>query len=142
MDVRKCLARAGRIEEELEANVAELARWQGRVDRLTNALEGLPDKLQSDCMEDAVTQLELTKLRIERQALELRKERVRLEDLLELLPDSTYQRLFHYRYVEKMTFEQIAEVMFYSLRWIMKLHKRGLGYLEKKLTERGEDLGA
>lgn len=50
------------------------------------------------------------------------------------MPEETERRLLQYRYINGKTWEQIADTMMYSYRWILKLHDRALEHL--KITEK------
>ena len=54
------------------------------------------------------------------------------DKLIAKLPDDKYKQLFRLRYEEHMTYQQIAEAMDYSQRWIERLHRRGLDWLERQ----------
>ncbi|MCI8514118.1 MAG: hypothetical protein HFI93_05750 [Lachnospiraceae bacterium] len=45
------------------------------------------------------------------------------------ISDETERRLLQYRYINGYTWEQIADSMMYSYRWILKLHGRALEHL-------------
>lgn len=50
------------------------------------------------------------------------------------VPDETERRLLQERYINGRTWEQIADAMMYSYRWILKLHGRALEHL--RITEK------
>ncbi len=54
------------------------------------------------------------------------QERERLEERIATLPDEQARTLLTLRYVHGLPWEEVAEEMFYSLRWVMKLHRRAL----------------
>lgn len=54
------------------------------------------------------------------------------DKLIAMLPDDKYKQLFRLRYEEHMTYQQIANAMDYSQRWIERLHRRGLDWLERQ----------
>lgn len=54
------------------------------------------------------------------------------DKLIAMLPDDKYKQLFRLRYEEHMTYQQIAKAMDYSQRWIERLHRRGLDWLERQ----------
>ena len=56
-------------------------------------------------------------------AVEKRKE---IETVIETLEDKTLQLLLRYRYIDGMTWEQIAVKMRYDYRWVLRLHGRAL----------------
>lgn len=47
-----------------------------------------------------------------------------------LLPDAELQKVLTYKYISFHTWEQIAEKMECSLRWVYELHKRALSAFE------------
>ncbi len=53
-------------------------------------------------------------------------ERTRLEEKIAAIPDEKAQTLLTLRYLHGLSWEEVAEQMFYSLRWVMKLHRRAL----------------
>ena len=54
------------------------------------------------------------------------------DKLIAMLPDDKYKQLFRLRYEDHMTYQQIANAMDYSQRWIERLHRRGLDWLERQ----------
>ena len=53
-------------------------------------------------------------------------ERERLEEKLSRIQDEKARTLLELRYLHGLSWEDVAENMFYSLRWVMKLHRRAL----------------
>ena len=53
-------------------------------------------------------------------------ERERLEEKLSRIQDEKARTLLELRYLHGLSWEEVAENMFYSLRWVMKLHRRAL----------------
>ena len=53
-------------------------------------------------------------------------ERAALIVRLEALEDERVRSVMSMRYLHGLPWDEIAEQMFFSLRWVMKLHKRGL----------------
>ncbi|MDD2585488.1 MAG: hypothetical protein PHT79_06645 [Syntrophomonadaceae bacterium] len=49
-----------------------------------------------------------------------------LQGSISAVEDERYQQLLKYRYIGGLTFEQIAEKMFYCPRYILRLHKKAL----------------
>lgn len=57
------------------------------------------------------------------------QERAHLEELLATLEDPRQRTVMQLRYLHGMAWQDIAEQMFYSLRWVMKLHRAALAEL-------------
>ena len=63
---------------------------------------------------------------INREIDELRIARRKIWDTLNQLKDENLKLIMEYRYIEGMTWEQIAEKMHYGVQWVCKLHGRAL----------------
>lgn len=57
------------------------------------------------------------------------QERAHLEERLAALEDPRQRTVMQLRYLHGMAWQDIAEEMFYSLRWVMKLHRAALAEL-------------
>jgi len=54
------------------------------------------------------------------------QERARLEARIDALPDERSRTVLRLRYLHGLDWADVADRMFYSLRWVMKLHRRAL----------------
>ena len=61
------------------------------------------------------------------------QERERLEEIIESVPDARERTVLSLRYLHGLAWADVAEQMFYSLRWVMKIHRRALLRLEGEL---------
>lgn len=52
--------------------------------------------------------------------------RVELIDRISEIEDERVRTVMSLRYVQGLEWEEVAERMYFSLRWVMRLHKRGL----------------
>jgi len=46
--------------------------------------------------------------------------------LLNAIPKREYQQILKLRYLADMQWEEVSELMHYSLRWVMRLHRKAL----------------
>lgn len=53
-------------------------------------------------------------------------EREWLEEIIQTLPDPRQREVLSLRYLHGLGWEDIAERMYYSLRWVMKLHRAAI----------------
>ena len=67
----------------------------------------------------------------------LQEKKVFMLELIGTLDSSDNQTVLIKRYFEHLSWENIASSMFYSVRWIYKLHGSALEEMDKKLREHG-----
>lgn len=56
--------------------------------------------------------------------------RLEIERCLASIKDDRLRLLMEYRYINGLTWEQVAETMHCEYRWILRLHKRALALIE------------
>lgn len=120
------LKRLRELENQIEEEATQLARWKGKVAHIANLLSVLPDSGRESLLEEAEAQSLIIEARLRKHIAELGQKREQQQLDIEKVEDYRLRTLLKYRYLEQMTFEEIAEVMHYSWRWIMKLHKLAL----------------
>ncbi len=74
---------------------------------------------------------------IRKDEFHLQEKKVFLLELIGTLDGCDCQTVLIKRYFEHLNWEEIANRMFYSTRWIYKLHGRALVEMDNKLNERG-----
>jgi len=67
----------------------------------------------------------------------LMQETKRAERLISILPDPRHRSVLQLRYLCSMGWEEIADKMQYTLRWVHKLHSEALERLQKHVDKRG-----
>lgn len=124
---KKWLLEYRKLEQNIERDMEELQRLESRAEKITSMVSDMPkggnqgDRLQLAV--DRICELKVSlKQRIDA-AVEKRKE---IETVIETLEDKTLQLLLRYRYIDGMTWEQIAVKMRYDYRWVLRLHGRAL----------------
>lgn len=70
---------------------------------------------------------------LKRERAELEKSRenakIRLEKMIASLPSDEMRQLMKYKYLHGMTMEELAEVMFFSVRHCYRLNKKAIEFL-------------
>ena len=92
-----------------------------------------PSKSQSP-MADTVCKVLDLEAEIRSDEAMLQEKKVYLLELIGTLDSSDYQTVLIKRYFEHLSWENIASSMFYTTRWIYKLHGRALEEMDKKLS--------
>lgn len=132
-----------RLLAEIERLQEEIARLDSRASCLTKYHETdiHTTNTQFDFIGKVITDILSAKDVLYTLLQKLAKERVYLYYGLQLVPDDTFRLLLEYRYIDGMTFEEIALKMSYSLRWVATLHERAIASFEKVCMRIKEDSG-
>lgn len=86
-------------------------------------------------MEEAVVRMITLEQEIRRDEERLRTDKTAALDLIGRIPNPEYQTVLISRYFKNESWESIAEAMFYTERWIYKLHGWALQELDKILEQ-------
>ena len=86
-------------------------------------------------MADAVCKALDLEAEIRSDEIRLQEKKVFLLEIIGTIDICDCQTVLIKRYFEHLTWEEIASRMFYSIRWIYKLHGRALEEIDKKLKE-------
>lgn len=124
---KKWLLEYRRLEQNIERDMEELQRLESRAEKITSMVSDMPKgSQQGDSLQRSVEKICELKVSLNQRidaAVEKRKE---IETVIETLEDKTLQLLLRYRYIDGMTWEQIAVKMRYDYRWVLRLHGRAL----------------
>jgi DNA-directed RNA polymerase specialized sigma subunit len=111
-----------------------------RVDALRSLAEtssspvmtGMPKKSNGggSTMADAICKVVTLESEIKEDEIALQEKKVFLLELIGEIENTEHQTVLIKRYFEKLSWDRIARCMFYSTRWIYKLHGRALEDLE------------
>lgn len=117
---------------EIDQISEELQRWQDLATRISPSYSDMPhgggnDKVQTAAVEVA----ELTDQLNEKihQAVKMQQE---IKELIGTIDDATLRRLMTYRYIHGKKWEEIAVLMNYDYRWILRLHGKALCKLDEQ----------
>ncbi len=99
-------------------------------------LSGMPKNPSKSLspMADAVCKALDLEAEIRSDEAKLQEKKVYLLELIGTLDSSDHQTVLIKRYFEHLSWENIASSMFYTTRWIYKLHGRALEEIDKKLS--------
>ena len=117
------IALSGRINRMLE----EQYRWKCLAMKVTQNFSPAPGGSESGSpIERPMDKVDELERKITQAIDELADVRKEIEDVLGQLEDEKLRRLMEYRYIDGLTWEQVAEKMHYSWRHTCRLHGEAL----------------
>lgn len=121
---------------EIDQITKELQRWQDLATRISPSYSDMPHGGGSDKVQTAAVEVaELTDKLNQKlhQAIMVQES---IKKLLESLDNIKLRQLMFYRYINGMRWEEIAVLMNYDYRYVLKLHRKALYGLDEKDIER------
>lgn len=136
MNAKEYLSKARRLDVQIKFDLRELEHWRDLSASISgcnfaphyNASRNI-DPPFVKCI-DKIVDLE-EKIQKEINSLILLK--TEILEKIHSLENVDHQSVLELRYLSYQTWEQIAEELHYSIRWIYKLHEKALQELEEKM---------
>ena len=127
------LSRYRRLNQRIDRLLEEQSRWREKAMRITPVLPPVPGGGGSGSpIERPMDKVLEIDVEINREIDELQIVRQEIRAALNQLEDENLKLLMEYRYIDGMTWEQIAVKMHYGFQWVCKLHGRALNRLRIK----------
>ena len=127
------LSRYRRISKRIDRLLEEQSRWREMALKITPTLSQTPGGGESGSpIERPMDKVLEIDVEINREIDELQIVRQEIRAALNQLEDENLKLLMEYRYIDGLTWEQIAEKMDYSRQWVTSLH--GTALLKIELT--------
>ncbi len=120
------LLRYHSISLEIEQLKFSLENLQDKAERTTSILRDMPSGGQIEDMSDLIAKkIELEKY-VKEMLLAALETRIEIENVIRLISNPEYRAILRYKYIENMTFEEIAEKTMYSNRNIYYMHDKAI----------------
>lgn len=121
------LSRYRKLGRRIEQLSTERAMWLSRACKTTQTISDMP-KAKNGAQGDSGEVAQYIEIgeEITRELRNLHRLRREIRAVITTLEDDILQTLMLYRYIDGMTFEQIAVKMNFSWRWTITLHGRAL----------------
>lgn len=121
------LSRYQKLGKRIEQLCAERAMWLSRACKTTQTISDMP-KAKNGAQGNSVEVAQYIEIgeEITRELRNLHRLRRKIRTVIAALEDDTLQALMLYRYIDGMTFEEIAVKMNFSWKWTITLHGRAL----------------
>ena len=128
MTAREYLSQAHRLDQRIDAKIAQVASLNDLATKCTSTLTGMPRNPNrgTSTMADAVAKIVDLQAEINRdidRLVDLKREMV---TVIKAVENIEYQTLLEKRYLCYQTWEQIAVDMGYSVRQLYRLHDEAL----------------
>ena len=125
------LSRYRRLNQRIDRLLEEQGRWREKAMRITPVLSPVPggggNGSPIERPMDKVLEIDAE---INREIDELQIVRQEIRAALNQLEDENLKLLMEYRYIDGLTWEQIAEKMDCSRQWVFSLHGKALQKIE------------
>lgn len=125
------LSRYRRMSKRIDRLLEEQSRWREMALKITPVLSQAPGGGESGSpIERPMDKVLEIDAEINREIDELQTVRQEIRAALNQLEDESLKLLMEYRYIDGLTWEQIAVKMDISWRWSIKLHGKALGKIK------------
>jgi pyruvate-formate lyase len=133
MDTKQYLGQISRLDRMIKNKMTELSQYKDLIYGLSGVVN--EERVQKSPDFDKMTGKVAKVLKIESKIDELIDEYVDKKNLIisqiDSMENEIYYEILFARYIEKKTFEKIADEMMYSWRQIIRLHGKALQEFEK-----------
>ena len=133
MDTKQYLGQISRLDRMIKNKMTELSEYKDLIYGLSGVVN--EERVQKSPDFDKMTGKVAKVLKIESKIDELIDEYVDKKNLIisqiDSIENEIYYEILFARYIEKKTFEKIADEMMYSWRQIIRLHGKALQEFEK-----------
>lgn len=128
MTAKEYLSQAHRLDQRIDAKIAQVASLNDLATKCTATLTGMPRNPNhgGSTMADAVCKIIDLQEEINRDIDHLVDLKREIVAVIKSVEDTEYQILLEKRYLCFHTWEQIAVDMHYSGKWVQKMHDRAL----------------
>lgn len=119
------------LDAKIESLTEDLQVWNARATKITATISQEPKASSSgDQIQRCVDKICELREEISQEVDKLRQRRQQIEAAIRTLEDERYRDLLWYRYIEGMTWDEIAVKMYYSRMQVCRLHGRALNKIK------------
>lgn len=138
MTTAEYLGQAYRLDQRIDAKIAQVSSLNDLATKCTATLSDMPrnPSRSPSKMEDAIVKIIDLEDEINRDIDHLVDLKRELVEVIKAVNNNEYQVLLEKRYLCFHTWEQIAVDMHYTVKWIIKLHKKALDEVTKILESK------
>lgn len=119
------------IDAKVEKLTEEVILWNDRATKITSSFSQEPKAAGSgDQLQKCVDKICELQEEIAREMQQLRELRRQIEMAINTLEDERFRGILYLRYIEGMTFEQVADRILYSSKQVYRIHKKAVEKLK------------
>ena len=125
---KRWLIRYRDIDDEIDELLDERRRWMEVATKITaTGGDGMPGGgSERGALENAAIKCADISAQIDSKISEMVMVRREIRKSISHVRDHRYRRLLRLHYISGMTFEEVADKMHYTVRWILKMHGQAL----------------
>ncbi len=137
MTAKEYLTQAWNIDQRINGMLAQVSNLRGMSMHITQVLSDMPKTASHDNhkLEDVIARLIDTEAEIDESIDSLVDLKIEIMNAIWKVEDANCQLLLEQRYINFKSWEEIADDMNVSVRWVHKLHAKGLELIEKFLPK-------
>ena len=143
MDAREFLSRAWKIETQIQSRAEQIERLRSLACRVTPQYGGTGGSRFRNvtAMEDTIVRITEAEEKLNRKIDELVTAKLEAAEVIDQVRDVTLRLLLEKRYLLFHSWEDVADEMAYTRRWILKKHADALDAVQRILDERDRGKG-
>lgn len=124
---KRYLMQYRKLELQIDRELEELERWKSKATKVTPTYTDTPKGNSSgDRLQTTVEKIIELSAQINRDIDHLVDTRCAIWEAIQNIQDESYKTLLSYRYIDGMTWEQIATKMYYDRSHVCRLHGQAL----------------
>lgn len=120
---------------EIDQITKELQRWQDLATRISPSYSDMPHGGGSDKVQTAAVEVAELTDKLNQKLHQAIMVQENIKKLLESLDDIKLRQLMSYRYINGMSWEEIAVRMDFNYRWVLRLHRKALNQISEQAIE-------
>lgn len=125
-----------RLNQRINRLLLEQQQWRELATRVSPNLSGMPRGGGGGGTQGAISKIVDLETEINAEIDKLVEKRKEIEGIIRAVEDSTLQTLLEYRYINGKKWEEIALMMGYDYRYILKIHGKALSLLPSDLGKK------
>lgn len=124
------------LNQRINRLLLEQQQWRELATRVSPNLSGMPRGGGGGGTQGAISKIVDLETEINAEIDKLVEKRKEIEGIIRAVEDSTLQTLLEYRYINGKKWEEIALMMGYDYRYILKIHGKALSLLPSDLGKK------
>ncbi len=130
MNIKEYLRQAYRIEQQINFKLEQVISFHELAEKATSVLSDMPHNSNIHSMENAIAKLVDMENEINLEIQELIKIKKEITAAIKSVDDKECEMILELRYLCQKSWEDIAEIMCYSVSHIYLLHRRALNKIK------------
>ena len=142
MNAKEYLEQAYRLDQEINEKLEQLERHRALAQKVTASYAGVyvSHTRNNTSLEDTIVRMIEAEEAMNRKIDELINLKIEIAETINQVRNENYRLILEMRYLGFHTWEEIADTLHYTVRWVRKMHARALDVVDAILKERQHEL--